>query len=70
MKNLIIGAEKPDYAKMPDKWSYCELKDYFDGMAGIPFRSSDIADVLMLFDIEAMFGGITKEEILDLMFNT
>lgn len=53
-----------------DFLSISPIRPLTDAMAGLPFRSSDIAAVLKLFDIEAMFGGITEEEILDLMFNT
>ena len=77
MNNLIIGAEKPDYAKMPDKWSYCELKDYFDGMAGIPFKMAacsflsnveglgDYFDAHVFFDFQAYLvlasAGISED---------
>ena len=38
MDKLLKNAQKPNYAALPEKWSYYELKDYFDGISGIPFK--------------------------------
>lgn len=38
MENCFVNSSKPDYSKFRDKWSYEDLKEYFDGITGVPFK--------------------------------
>ena len=49
--------------------SVCALTPLTDALKGCPFRREDVAAVLEQADLRSMFGGITKEELLDLMFH-
>ena len=52
-----------------DFLSTCPLDPLTDALKGCPFRREDVAPVLERFDPEALFGGITRAEILDAMFH-
>ena len=52
-----------------DFLSVCALDPLSDALVGCAFRREDVAAVLDRFDLGAMFGGITREELLDLMFH-
>ena len=54
---------------MKEQW-LSKLENYLtDALKGCPFRREDVAAVLEQADLRSMFGGITKEELLDLMFH-
>ena len=61
MDKLLKNAQKPNYAALPEKWSYYELKDYFDGISGIPFKMaacsylSNVEGLGDYFDLHAFF---------------
>lgn len=40
-----------------------------EALTGCAFRQEDVAAVLARFDLSALFGGITQDEILDVMFH-
>lgn len=44
------------------------LKPLMRALVGCPFRREDIAAVLENFALKELFGGITKEEVLDTVF--
>lgn len=52
-----------------DFLSTCPLEPLTEALQGCLFRREDVAPVLDRFDLQAMFGGITREEILDVMFH-
>ena len=39
-----------------------------DALIGCAFRREDVATVLDRFDLTSLFGGITKDEILNVIF--
>lgn len=45
------------------------LQPLTEALAGCPFRKEDVGAVLDRFPLEEMFGGITKEELLSVMFH-
>ena len=51
-----------------DFLAVCSLEPLTEALKGCAFRREDVAAVLDRFDLRSMFGGITKEELLDLMF--
>ena len=51
MKNCFINSSKPDYSTYREYWSYEELKDYFDGICGVPFK---MAACTFLSNVEGM----------------
>lgn len=52
-----------------DFLSTCPLEPLTGALQGCRFRREDVAPVLDRFNLHAMFGGITREEILDVMFH-
>ena len=51
-----------------DFLAVCPLTPLTEALSGCAFRREDVAAVLDRFDLRSMFGGITRDELLDLMF--
>ena len=65
----VAGGVIQEIAFYGDFLSVCALTPLTDALKGCPFRREDVAAVLEQADLRSMFGGITKEELLDLMFH-
>lgn len=52
-----------------DFLSTSPLDPLTEALRGCPFRSEDVGAVLDRFDLRALFGGITRAEVLDVMFH-
>ena len=65
----VAGSVIQEIAFYGDFLSVCALTPLTDALKGCPFRREDVAAVLEQADLRSMFGGITKEELLDLMFH-
>ena len=52
-----------------DFLSVSPLDPLTEALRGCPFRSEDVGAVLDRFDLQAMFGGLRREEILDVLFH-
>ena len=64
----VAGGVIQEIAFYGDFLSVCSLEPLTEALKGCTFRKEDVAAVLDRFDLRSMFGGITKEELLDLMF--
>lgn len=64
----VSGGVIQEIAFYGDFLSVCSLEPLTEALKGCAFRKEDVAAVLDRFDLRSMFGGITKEELLDLMF--
>lgn len=64
----MSGGVIQEIAFYGDFLSVCSLEPLTEALKGCAFRKEDVAAVLDRFDLRSMFGGITKEELLDLMF--
>ncbi len=65
----VAGGVIQEIAFYGDFLSVCALTPLTDALKGCPFRREDVAALLEQADLRSMFGGITKEELLDLMFH-
>ena len=64
----VSGGVIQEIAFYGDFLSVCSLEPLTEALKGCAFRKEDVAAVLDRVDLRSMFGGITKEELLDLMF--
>ena len=53
-----------------DFLSTCPLDGLREALRGCPFRREDVAAVLERFSVQACFGAIREEEVLDTMFHS
>ena len=65
----VVHGDIRDIVFYGDFLSLSPLDGLTDSLRGVPFRREDVQAVLDRFPLTELFGSVTEEELLDLMFH-